>query len=103
MLQLPPKIEEQVGLPLQEPWDKDYRRRYHDFADRFGVDRGSESWDSAEFFQQLTMLRLYCDHPGLVDASQYDLPKQETSWHDSPKIVHLIEDLKAHLKSEQGG
>ncbi|OAV93663.1 hypothetical protein PTTG_27244 [Puccinia triticina 1-1 BBBD Race 1] len=103
VLQLPPKIEEQVGLPLQEPWDKDYRRRYHDFANPFGVDRGSESWDSAEFFQQLTMLQLYCDHPGLVDASQYDLPKQETSWHDSPKIVHLIEDLKAHLKSEQGG
>ncbi|OAV86491.1 hypothetical protein PTTG_29875 [Puccinia triticina 1-1 BBBD Race 1] len=103
VLQLPPKIEEQVGLPLQEPWDKDYRRRYHDFADRFGVDRGSKSWDLAEVFQQLTMLRLYCDHPGLVDASQYDLPKQETSWHNSPKIVHLIEDLKAHLKSEQGG
>ncbi|OAV92205.1 hypothetical protein PTTG_27699 [Puccinia triticina 1-1 BBBD Race 1] len=41
--------------------------------------------------------------PTLVDQSQYDLPKQQTSWHDSPKIVHLIGDLKAHLRSEQGG
>ncbi|OAV95422.1 hypothetical protein PTTG_26671 [Puccinia triticina 1-1 BBBD Race 1] len=103
VLQLPPKVEEKVGLPLPEPWDKDYRQRYHNFAKQFGVDRGSKSWDSAEFFQQLTTLRLYCDHPALVDQSQYDLPKQQTSWHDSPKIVHLIGDLKAHLRSEQGG
>ncbi|KAI9621557.1 hypothetical protein KEM48_007690 [Puccinia striiformis f. sp. tritici PST-130] len=42
-------------LQLLEPWQGDYRNRYHDFADRFGVDRGSGSWDSSEFFQQLTM------------------------------------------------
>ncbi|KAA1098613.1 hypothetical protein PGTUg99_000178 [Puccinia graminis f. sp. tritici] len=87
----------------QEPWQEDYDNRYHDFADKFGVDRGGGSWDSSEFFQELTMLRLYCDHPDLIDGLQYDLPKKETTWRDSPKIIHLISDLKDHLNSEQGG
>ncbi|KAI9612567.1 hypothetical protein H4Q26_007724 [Puccinia striiformis f. sp. tritici PST-130] len=103
VLQLPPKVEEHVGLQLLEPWQGDYRNRYHDFADRFGVDRGSGSWDSSEFFQQLTMLRLYCDHPGLIDGTQYNLPKTDTTWRDSPKIIHLMPDLKEHLNSEQSG
>ncbi|OAV84922.1 hypothetical protein PTTG_30946, partial [Puccinia triticina 1-1 BBBD Race 1] len=88
---------------MPEPWAEDYRQRYHIFADKYGLDRENESWDSAEFFQQLTMLRLYCDHPRLAGGSHYDLPRQETTWHDSPKIAHLVEDLKTHLTSEQGG
>ncbi|KAI9611778.1 hypothetical protein KEM48_004442 [Puccinia striiformis f. sp. tritici PST-130] len=103
VLQLPPKVEEYVGLPLPEPWQEDYNNRYHKFAAKFGVDRGGGSWDSSEFFQELTMLRLYCDHPSLIDARRYDLPKKETTWRDSPKIVHLMLDLKGHLYSEQTG
>ncbi|KAI9610801.1 hypothetical protein KEM48_004720 [Puccinia striiformis f. sp. tritici PST-130] len=76
---------------------------YHNFAAKFGVDRGGGSWDSSEFFQELTMLRLYCDHPSLIDGTRYDLPKRETTWRDSPKIIHLISDLKEHLHSEQSG
>ncbi|OAV87422.1 hypothetical protein PTTG_29440 [Puccinia triticina 1-1 BBBD Race 1] len=103
VLQLPPKVEEQVAVQLVEPWREDYRNRYYEFAEMFGVERESETWDAAEFFQQLTMLRLYCDHPGLVDMSKWSLPKTETTWSDSPKIVHLITDLKKHLTLEQGG
>ncbi|KAA1073835.1 hypothetical protein PGTUg99_001926 [Puccinia graminis f. sp. tritici] len=103
VLHLPPRVEEYVGLSQTEPWQEDYDNRYHDFADKFGVDRGGGSWDSSEFFQELTMLRLYCDHPDLIDGLQYDLPKKETTWRDSPKIIHLISDLKDHLNSEQGG
>ncbi|KAI9629098.1 hypothetical protein KEM48_011169 [Puccinia striiformis f. sp. tritici PST-130] len=103
VLQLPPKVEEYVGLPLPEPWQEDYNNRYHEFAAKFGVDRGGGSWDSSEFFQELTMLRLYCDHPSLIDARRYDLPKKETTWRDSPKFVHLMLDLKGHLYSEQTG
>ncbi|KAI9607461.1 hypothetical protein H4Q26_005983 [Puccinia striiformis f. sp. tritici PST-130] len=103
VLQLPPKVEEYVGLPLPEPWQEDYDNRYHEFAAKFGVDQAGGSWDSSEFFQELTMLRLYCDHPSLIDARQYDLPKKETTWCDSLKIVHLMLDLKGHLYSEQTG
>ncbi|KAI9608610.1 hypothetical protein H4Q26_004795 [Puccinia striiformis f. sp. tritici PST-130] len=103
VLHLPPKVEQYVGLPLLEPWQEDYHHRYHNFAAKFGVDRGGGSWDSSEFFQELTMLRLYCDHPSLIDGTRYDLPKRETTWRDSPKIIHLISDLKEHLHSEQSG
>ncbi|OAV85322.1 hypothetical protein PTTG_30614, partial [Puccinia triticina 1-1 BBBD Race 1] len=103
VLRLPPKVEQKVGLQMPEPWAEDYRQQYHIFADKYGLDRENESWDSAEFFQQLTMLRLYCNHPRLAGGSHYDLPRQETTWHDSPKIAHLVEDLKTHLTSEQGG
>ena len=102
VLKLPPKVEEQVGVRLQKPWREDYLQRYNDFANTFGVDRWSETWDGTEFFQQLTMLRLYCDHPDLVDESKWELPKTKTTWRDSPKIVHLITDLEKHLKSSQG-
>ncbi|KNZ52660.1 uncharacterized protein VP01_348g7 [Puccinia sorghi] len=54
------------------------------------------------FFRQLTMLRLYCDHPNLVDESKWELQKTKTTWRESPKIVHLITDLKKNLKSSQG-
>ncbi|KNF02440.1 hypothetical protein PSTG_04346 [Puccinia striiformis f. sp. tritici PST-78] len=103
VLQLPPKVEEYVGLPLPEPWQEDYNNRYNEFSDKFGVDRGGGSWDSSEFFQELTMLRLYCDHPSLIDGRRYNLPKKEMTWRDSPKIVHLMSDLKGHLYSEQSG
>ncbi|KAI9601632.1 hypothetical protein H4Q26_001464 [Puccinia striiformis f. sp. tritici PST-130] len=103
VLQLPPKVKEQVGLQLPAPWREDYCKQYHDFTEKFGVERSSGSWDSAEFFQQLTMLRLYCDHPGLLDPCEYDLPKQDTTWRDSPKIMHLMTDLMGHLHSEEGG
>ncbi|KAI9606762.1 hypothetical protein H4Q26_006299 [Puccinia striiformis f. sp. tritici PST-130] len=86
VLQLPPKLEEYVCLPLPEPWQEDYNNRYNEFAVKFGVDRGGGSWDSSEFFQELTMLRLYCDHPGMIDERQYDLPKKEMTWRDSPKL-----------------
>ena len=103
VLQLPPKVEEQVAVQLVEPWREDYRNRYYEFAEMFEVKQESETWDAAEFFQQLTMLRLYCDHPGLVDMSKWSLPKTETTWSDSPKIFHLITNLKKHLTLEQGG
>ena len=103
VLVLPPKIEEPIGIELVEPWRDDYLTKYEAFADLFGVDRAGGSWDSAEFFQQLTMLRLYCNHPGLVDASQFNLPKDSTTWKDSPKVVHLVTNLKKHLETEQDG
>lgn len=98
-----PKVEEQVGVRLQEPWQEDYLQQYHNFANTFRVNRWSETWDVMEFFQQLKMLQLYCDHLGLLYCSKWDLPKNKTMWCDCPKIVHLITDLKKHLESEQGG
>ena len=97
VLVLPPKIEEPIGIKLVEPWRDDYLTKYEDFAELFGVNRAGGIWDSAEFFQQLTMLRLYCNHPGLVDASQYHLPNNNPTWRDSPKVFHLVNNLKKHL------
>ncbi|KNZ58982.1 uncharacterized protein VP01_1822g1 [Puccinia sorghi] len=51
--------------------------------------------------QKLTMLRLYCNHPRLVDAIQFNLPNNSTTWKDSPKVFHLVTDLKKHLETEQ--
>lgn len=98
-----PKIEEQVGIKLVEPWRDNYLTKYEAFADLFGVNQAGGSWDSEEVLQQLMMLRLYCNHPGLVDASQFNLPNKRTTWKDSPKFVHLVTDLNKHLETEQDG
>ncbi|KNZ50538.1 uncharacterized protein VP01_4363g2 [Puccinia sorghi] len=86
-IDLPPKLEE--------------NKQYIDLANMYGVNRESDSWDSADFFQRLTMLRLYCNHPELTHESQYNLPQEGITWRDSPKVVRLVEDLKKHSSAEQ--
>ncbi|OAV93870.1 hypothetical protein PTTG_27191, partial [Puccinia triticina 1-1 BBBD Race 1] len=103
ILQLPPKVDERIRLQLEQPWRDEYQKRYNVFAEEFGVDRAGGTWDLAEFFQHLTMLQLYCNHPRLIDASLFDIPQKETTWRDSSKIIHLITNLKLHLASNQSG
>ncbi|POW14035.1 hypothetical protein PSTT_03266, partial [Puccinia striiformis] len=85
VLQLPPKVKEDVGLPLPEPWQEDYNNRYNEFSDKFGVDRAVEAGT------QLTMLRLYCDHPSLIDARRYIYQRRKRH------------GVIGHLYSEQSG
>ena len=49
------------------------------------------------------MLQIYCNSPALIDAEKFDMPHQAITWRDSPKIVHLVSDLKRHLASDQNG
>lgn len=56
VLTLPAKRERKVGLQLTQPWREHYRKQYSCFAETYGVDRAIGSWDSTNFFQQLTML-----------------------------------------------
>jgi len=106
ILTLPPKFEENVFLELDSPWKEEYLDRYHTFAKRFGVDRSAdETWDSAEFFMTLNMLRLFCDHPDITDQKAFPLPLRSTSttWKDSVKICHLISDMKSYLLRDLEG
>jgi len=103
VLRLPAKRERVVGLQLTQPWRDHYQKRYSNFAKTYGVDRASGSWDSTDFFQQLTMLQIYCNSPALIDAEKFDMPHRAITWRDSPKIVHLVSDLKRHLASDQNG
>ncbi|KNZ62453.1 uncharacterized protein VP01_1268g7 [Puccinia sorghi] len=67
VLDFPPTLEENVGLRLSQPWQDDYQKRYMDFANMYGVNRESDSWDPADFFQR-----------------QYNLPQEGITWQDSP-------------------
>ncbi|CAH7684908.1 hypothetical protein PPACK8108_LOCUS19348 [Phakopsora pachyrhizi] len=71
---------------------ENYHQRYYCFANEFGIDRIGNTWDPAAFFQQLTMLRMYCDHPLLIEKY---LSIETIS------RSHLLQVLKDHLASNQ--
>ncbi|KNZ49464.1 uncharacterized protein VP01_49g9 [Puccinia sorghi] len=100
VLKMLPKVEEQVGVRLQEPWQEDYLQQYHNFANTFRVNRWSETWDVMEFFQQLKMLQLYCDHLGLLYCSKWDLPKNKTMWRQNNKWggFFTVDSLPGYLR-----
>ncbi|OAV85155.1 hypothetical protein PTTG_30745, partial [Puccinia triticina 1-1 BBBD Race 1] len=94
LLNLPSKVEHAVVVRCSSKWEPHLRDLHARFICTFGrLWKSGKQWDHAEFFQQLTMLRQFCNHPIFART---ELPIQPTwQWQDSGKIIHLVESLEA--------
>ncbi|OAV97879.1 hypothetical protein PTTG_25860 [Puccinia triticina 1-1 BBBD Race 1] len=101
LLNLPQKMEHAVVVQCSKNWEPCSRELHARFIRTFGrLCTSGELWDPAEFFQQLMMLRQFCNHPIFA---RVDLQNQATwRWQDSSKVVHLIGSLRSFLEGDRG-
>ncbi|OAV87742.1 hypothetical protein PTTG_29301 [Puccinia triticina 1-1 BBBD Race 1] len=92
LLNLPPKTEYAVVVHLSAEWEKVSHELHQTFVENFGRLRTSaDSWDSGEFFRQLTRIRQFCNHP-LFAREEIEFGVN-WEWNHSAKLIHLMDKL----------
>lgn len=102
LIGLPKKIFHWV--PVRFPEDGGWSMKYEDLYQQFLLlsrreeERNLNGFDESNFFQTLTQLRQFCNHPAF-----YNRENNGYTWADSPKVVDLVYRVKNFLSDGRGG